>query len=125
MKNFGYVKITKDCFAYKVDYYNNVIGAVRLFENEIFPKCGVYNYYRKSNEYWNTTQPEISVSDIGRFEVDPDCYEYTDNKADYYEYFDNRYIDLSGSLEDEINVATLIDFIIKLEINPISTKLIR
>jgi hypothetical protein len=124
MTTFGYVKIIKDCFAYKVDYYNNVIGVIRLFENEIFPKTGVYNYYRKEGDYWNTTQPEISVSDLGRFEVNPNCYIYTNEKSNYYEYFDNRYIDITGDPFNEMNTVKLIDFVIKLEINPISIKLI-
>jgi hypothetical protein len=121
----GYIKIIRDCIAYKVDAYNNVIGLIRLFANEIFPKSGVYNYYRKNNSFWNSTHPEIFVPNLGRFEVDPDCYITTSEKANYYESFENRFMPITDSLETPNTIASIVGFIIRLEMNPIIIKLIK
>jgi hypothetical protein len=123
--NHGYVKIIKDCFAYKVDAYNNVIGLIRLFNDEVFPKSGVYNYYRKQNSFWNSTHPEIFVPNLGRFEVNPECYITTEEKANYYENFEDRFMVINDSLECQDTVASILNFIIKLEINPIIIKLLK
>jgi len=126
MKNTqGYIKIIRDCIAYKVDAYNNVVGLVRLFNNEVFPRSGVYNYYRKNNSFWNTTHPEIFVPNLGRFEVDPECYTTTDERANYYESFEDRFMTINDSLESTNTVASIISFIIRLEMNPIIIKLIK
>jgi hypothetical protein len=123
-KNPGYIKIIKDCFAYKVDFYGKVIGVVRLYANEIFPKCGIYNYYRNHGEHWNTSHPEISVADIGRFEVEPECYNFTEQKADYVDNFNDRYFEINNDLDTEIVTALLLTLLIKLEINPFNMKVI-
>jgi hypothetical protein len=119
------IRIIKDCFAHEVNYYGDVISIIRLYANEIYPISGSYNYYKKPDEFWNTTHPEINVNDIGKFQLIPSTYNFTNEDVYFFEDFNDRYIHINGSIDNKESVASIIDMLIRLEVNPFITKTLK